>query len=376
MQAARHAEAIQAFEASYALRPLPLVLFNLGIAHSALDHPHEAVAVFERYLHMADPHSDATNITAVRAEIARIRQANTVLTLQMSVPNATVSVDGRAVVPLRGSELLVAPGQRVLAAEAPGYYRYEQRFDFVPGHFLIEVVLQAAPLAAAPAPVPPPTTQPPPPRQPPVAQPAPLDPELAQLQRGEDEPAAEDGPQCAGGSWCLGPMVAVGVPGLLGIGFHARGEHLGLGIDLHWLPTLDFGQASVGSTTLNVAARVFPFGGAFFLSGGFGLYTLTASASQRDPIAQSTIEIEGSVTFPSLSLGLGLGGRDGFVLGVDLALLIPLGSKTLDLTVLQGDPNSLQVQLVQQDVQDDADTILDALPVVFQVNLIRLGYLF
>jgi tetratricopeptide (TPR) repeat protein len=68
--AGRYADAIEHFEAAFALREDPALLFDLGLAHERLGHDAEAVAMYERYL---EARPEAENRAHVRRRIGAAR---------------------------------------------------------------------------------------------------------------------------------------------------------------------------------------------------------------------------------------------------------------------------------------------------------------
>ena len=400
MQSGHPEEAVTAFEAAYDANPVPVVLFNLGVANAALGRPHPAVVAFEKYLDAADPKADASNIAAVRAELERLRRESCVIVPTLSPVNAVVTADGRAADPWHG-QILLAPGPRELAVRADGYKTHTQRVDAVPGRFLIEIALTPETIAApapalapipvpsvdsarAPAPAaptpPPATAQPTAPPPAPEAQPAPAPLPTEPEPRGAEEPPGEPAPtveaMCATGDWCLGPVLILGIPDLIGPGFLIRNEHFGFGLDFQITPTLTLDNSALGLSMLSGTVRVFPFGGAFFLGAGFALYHASGSATGGDPATGETIKGEGAVTFPGLLMGLGLMGRNGFVFGIDFAAIIPLASTNIDFHIVSGNPNSDTAMSVKKTATDTVNKALATLPFVPQLNLLRLGYLF
>jgi len=192
------------------------------------------------------------------------------------------------------------------------------------------------------------------------------------------EPEEDEGAdKCALGDLCIGPVFTLGAINPLGLGVHARyGEHLGFGIDYQFIPSLSFGQASAGWGMVAGEGRWYPFGGAFFLSGGLSYQYFNASASAG--AGATRIDVSGSVGIPSLKLGLGLMGHDGFVMGIDLGFQIPLGGTNVDFDAATGGgaADQAMVASLHKDMQDAAKAGIGLIPVIPQLNLLRIGYLF
>jgi hypothetical protein len=95
----------------------------------------------------------------------------------------------------------------------------------------------------------------------------------------------------------------------------------------------------------------------------------------------SDIPIDASVGIPQFMLGLGVLGGEGFVMGIDLALGIPLGSAAVefDSEMPDASDNPLAAEAYadqQRDIEDFAEVVLEILPATVQLNLIRIGYIF
>lgn len=196
--------------------------------------------------------------------------------------------------------------------------------------------------------------------------------ESVEGEAGEDaEPA-----RCALGDLCIGPVLSLGAINPLGFGLHARyGEYLGFGVDYQFLPTLTFSSASASWSLITVEARVYPFGGSFFVGGGFGYQSLNAGASMTDP-AGGVVSAEGSVGVPALKLGLGFMGKSGFVFGIDLGFNVPLASTEVEFAGIASSASPETMANLRQQIRDAAETGIDLAPFIPQLNLLRFGYLF
>lgn len=191
----------------------------------------------------------------------------------------------------------------------------------------------------------------------------------------EQEREDEDKVMCVAGEMCLGPVFSLGLLNVVGIGAHARyGEYAGFGLDFQFIPTVGPADGNFSTLLFTANGRFYPFGGSFFLGGGFAYQSVSIEAKIGDTTAA------GSMGMPQIMLGLGFMGHDGFVMGIDLALGIPLGGSdvVIDSSAPAGAPAD-QVASYNEAVgnlRDVADKAIKVLPVLPQLNLLRVGYLF
>jgi hypothetical protein len=75
---------------------------------------------------------------------------------------------------------------------------------------------------------------------------------------------------------------------------------------------------------------------------------------------------------------LGFLGRSGLVVGIDLGVNVPLGSRdvALDAPSTTNGVAQAEIDRREAEIQDSVDGVVGFLPVIPQVNLLRLGYLF
>jgi len=178
---------------------------------------------------------------------------------------------------------------------------------------------------------------------------------------------------------CFGPVLSlIGPPNLFGGGLHFRvGQYFGAGVDYHLTPSLPLSPIALSSSFFSVNARVYPFGGAFFFGGGFGYQAI------RGSLASTDVKVAANASFPAAMASIGFFGRNGFVLGMDLNVMFPLGARHTEITNMEvhSQPggraiSQSEIDSARADAQHQLSKIVDALPVFFQVNLLRLGYLF
>lgn len=244
----------------------------------------------------------------------------------------------------------------------------------------------AAPAEAAPMEEPAPIEAAPTEEAAPVEAAAPPDP-AAEMTPEEAEEAAEEeknATKCLIRDVCLGPVLTLGLLNPLGIGIHARiDDDWGVGFDYQFLPTISAGVASFSMSLITLNGRWYPGGGSFFLAAGFAyqMFDAEGTTSSMDSAGNpTTVAVAGSVGIPTFLLGLGVMGGSGFVMGIDLALEIPLGSADVSFDTMAPDGSSDEEEMayasLEGDIKDAADTFVNLLPVLFQVNLIRIGYMF
>jgi hypothetical protein len=364
LQAGRNQEAIAAFEAAFAADGNAGALMNLGIAYTNEGMLNHAVEALTRFTKRADVTREAETIAAVQAEIDRIRSTSGVVVLHVTPENAAVQVDGRMLSPLDG-ELVMAPGQRHFVVFAEGFVTYDQVMAVAAGRFSLDVAL--TPVSAAPVQIPAETAVA-------VAKP----PAPASDAEAVDDPETKP-TNCALSSVCFGPVLAlIGPPNLIGGGLHFRvGEYFGAGVDYQMTPRLAFRPVAMSSSLFSVNARVYPFAGNFFLGGGFGYQSL------RGELASEDVTVSANASFPAMMASIGFMGHDGFVMGMDLNVLIPVGSSSVEVDDMQvhQDINGMPIPQsaideARGEVHSQVSKIVDALPLFVQLNLLRIGYLF
>jgi hypothetical protein len=117
----RYAEALEAFEASYRAREVPVVLFNLAQTLRALDRPAEAIEAYRRYL-QTDAELDEERRAAVDVVIAELAPRVSFVRLEVFPDGAEVRVDGRSLGRAPFEErVAIDPGERRFEASAEGH---------------------------------------------------------------------------------------------------------------------------------------------------------------------------------------------------------------------------------------------------------------
>lgn len=300
------------------------------------------------------------------------------------------------VVPLPPGRAPVAPPlQSPAPAPAPGPQPVQPPAAAAPAYVPTPPASGATP---APAPVPPPSAagvlgQPQPAPRPPRAADAtvPAAPAGDPSQPGTVAPTAELPAEyeetakrrCAAGEFCFGPVLTGGVLNVFGIGLQARTDYLGFAFDYQFI---GLGYKSVDGTLslITIEGRAYPFGDAFFLSAGFAWQNVALQSIVHATVNGVVLDIDarGNVNIPVFKLGLGFGGRDGFVFGIDLGIGFRLSAADVKLeTDLKQFPGVDTTQIpefvkAEAEFRQAANKWVEWLPFTLQLNLLRLSYLF
>lgn len=126
-QAGRFAEALTKFQEAQALKPHPVIIFNIARCHEQLGALPQALAAYREYLRLSP---DATDRDAVKTSIAslekRVPQTQQ-LVVSVEPATAVVKVDGKKV----GSSpatIELPPGEHALEVSAEGYEPFKRSF--------------------------------------------------------------------------------------------------------------------------------------------------------------------------------------------------------------------------------------------------------
>ncbi len=183
----------------------------------------------------------------------------------------------------------------------------------------------------------------------------------------------KDAPEarCLIGNFCVGPVVALGAVNAFGIGAHGRyGRYFGIGFDYQATPRIGGESLKIGTTAYTVAARVYPFGNGLFVSAGIGGQTVRVHATDTGVGVDATAQATG------VALGIGYMGSNGLIIGIDASVLVPLQTATVSIVGVTGVPSGLPYLVARSRAAERANAIAQSVPVVPQVNLLRVGYLF
>lgn len=144
------ADAASAFEASYRLRAVPVVLFNLAGAYDRMGRARDAQETYTRYLREVEPTVSAERVRFVREALTRLRASLATMEVVVSPPGAVVTVDGRdAAVSADG--LRLDPGEHVFAVSSEGHVTHRETRLLRPGERSVLRVSLSRQEAALPA---------------------------------------------------------------------------------------------------------------------------------------------------------------------------------------------------------------------------------
>jgi tetratricopeptide (TPR) repeat protein len=158
VDAHRFASALEAFEASYALHPSLVALYDMALVHREMGHVQRAIEVFERYLTEGGARLDAARVASVRDALTQLRAQCATVALSVTPPSFTASVDGRELA-LTDGALTLDPGDHVLVVASPGRRPWREALHLGAGERVARALTlepDAPPPAAdvpAPAPV-------------------------------------------------------------------------------------------------------------------------------------------------------------------------------------------------------------------------------
>lgn len=132
LEAQRFQDAALALERSYALRPVPIALYNLALAYRGLGRYRDAIGLFDRYLQAPGEGVDPERLAAIRAERDDLMRSIVRLSISTATAGVTLSVDGRA--PITAPETLeLDPGAHVLEWSAPAHRPRRDAITATPG---------------------------------------------------------------------------------------------------------------------------------------------------------------------------------------------------------------------------------------------------
>ena len=191
-------------------------------------------------------------------------------------------------------------------------------------------------------------------------------------------PPEEQAPEkrrCAAGEFCFGPVLTAGVLNVFGIGVQARMDYWGFAFDYQFI-SLGYKDVDGDLSLITIEGRVYPLGNALFISAGFAWQNVALQSIIHMTVNGINVAVDarGTVNIPVFKLGLGVGGRDGFVFGLDLGIGFRLSSA--DVKLETGLPQTPQVIKAEAEFRQAANKWVEWLPFTLQLNILRLSYLF
>jgi hypothetical protein len=142
-QARNFSGALAEFEESYRLRPSASSLQNMALCQRELFRYADAIASLERMLSLHGSSLSAGDARAARQTIVDLQRFVADLTLTVSPPTATVTIDGRPVPGAEERTVRLDVGEHRLVAEAPHRLRLEQTLTLASGPRAVSLGLES-----------------------------------------------------------------------------------------------------------------------------------------------------------------------------------------------------------------------------------------
>lgn len=178
------------------------------------------------------------------------------------------------------------------------------------------------------------------------------------------------------GSFCFGPVVTAGVLNVFGIGAHARMDYWGIGFDYQFIG-LNSSEVHGDLNLLTLEGRLYPTAGAFYVAAGIAWQNIALDTEVNVRVTSNApvtrVAALGRVNIPVFKLGLGMMGRSGFVLGIDLGIGIRL--RAVDPKLETNLPQVPEVVEAEGEFRRAAKSWIEWLPFTVQLNVLRLGFL-
>lgn len=146
------ADAAAAFEESYRLRAVPVVLFNLAGAYDRMGRVRQAMDTYQRYLREAGGSTSPERLAFVATALERLRGRLATVDVVLTPAGAALTVDGRDET-VNPEGLRLDPGDRVFAVSAEGFVTHRETLVLRPGERSTLRLSLAPQVAAQPTPV-------------------------------------------------------------------------------------------------------------------------------------------------------------------------------------------------------------------------------
>jgi hypothetical protein len=125
----QHAQALEKFQASYALRPHWRLHLNIGLCFMELSMFTRAKAAFDAFVTEGKDEIKKSERTQVEAELAKLEKIIAVLEIRIVTAGAVVELDGKNVVEAAAAGSIdVDPGAHVIKAFLEGHEPYREEF--------------------------------------------------------------------------------------------------------------------------------------------------------------------------------------------------------------------------------------------------------
>jgi hypothetical protein len=174
-------------------------------------------------------------------------------------------------------------------------------------------------------------------------------------------------------------VITGGVLNVFGIGLQARTDYWGFAFDYQFI-SLGYKDVDGDLSLITIEGRAYPFGDAFFLSAGFAWQNVALESIVHATVEgfAADVDVQGSVNIPVFKVGLGFGGRDGFVFGIDLGIGFRVASADVKLEtdldpLIKATPEFIKAEA---EFRQAANNWVEWLPFTLQLNVLRLSYLF
>lgn len=132
VDAGRFASAVVAFEESYRIRPVAVVLNNLAAAYARMGRYQLAIDTYQRYLTEGNERLSPERMQVVRERLAELRRDMPIVTLRVTPASYALTVDGRAVTVAVSGEVALDPGSHMFDVSAATFRSQRREFQLAP----------------------------------------------------------------------------------------------------------------------------------------------------------------------------------------------------------------------------------------------------
>lgn len=194
---------------------------------------------------------------------------------------------------------------------------------------------------------------------------------------------------CLLDNFCIGPTFTLGLVNLIGFGIQGRfNDMLRAQIDYQFMPSITVFGVSGRWSAITAEGHIHPLKNIFFVLLGFSYEKFTGSISVT--LNGETTMLKGSMEKPLIKVGVGITNCSNLMLASDFGIMIPFSKLELfyeyfyneeevtkdELEVIIKKYNlDISVDDIEK-IESYANKVINFLPVIIQVNIIRVGYLF